>query len=266
MPQPFLSVVIPAYNEENRIAGTLQDVVRYVSAQGYTWEVVVADDGSYDSTASLVEAATVEHQGIRLLRLQHAGKGSAVRAGMLAATGEYRFLADADLSMPIEQLERFLPPALGDYDVAIGSREAAGARRFDEPSRRHVMGRVFNTIVRLLAVKGVADTQCGFKCFRAEAAEALFPLQRAVGFGFDVEVLFLAHRKGFRMKEVGIDWYYREGSKVKPLRDTFLMLKDVLAVRLNHLRGAYRSARSSAGAGVPVAPRHGSGDRSDKSS
>ena len=239
MPQPFLSIVIPAYNEEGRIAQTLETVVRYVNAQGYTWEVVVADDGSRDGTAELVEAAAREDPRVRLVSLPHAGKGSAVRSGMLQARGRYRFLADADLSMPIEHLERFLPPQLDEYEIAIGSREAAGARRFHEPARRHLMGRIFNGMVRLLAVGGFSDTQCGFKCFEATAAESLFSRQRAEGFGFDVEVLFLGQKTGMRIKEVPIDWYYREGSKVSPVRDSLLMFRDLLSVRWNQLRGRY---------------------------
>ena len=239
MAQPFLSIIIPAFNEETRIAQTLDTVVSYVRSQGYTWEVVVADDGSQDRTAALVEVAAREHPEILLVRLDHRGKGWAVKGGMMEAKGQYRFLADADLSMPIEHLERFLPPHLADFDVAIGSREAPGARRFHEPVSRHLMGRAFNGIVQLLAVRGFTDTQCGFKCFDAQAAETLFPLQRAQGFGFDVEVLFLAQRLGLRIKEVPIDWYYHEGSKVKPLRDSFLMLNDLLSVRWNSLRGRY---------------------------
>ena len=239
MAQPFLSIVIPAYNEEMRIAETLDTVVGYVRDQGYSWEIVVADDGSQDRTAALVEASARGNPEIRLVRLDHRGKGWAVKGGMLEARGEYRFLADADLSMPIEHLEKFLPPLLTDFDIAIGSRETPGARRFHEPMSRHLMGRAFNGMVRLLAVRGLADTQCGFKCFKAQVAETIFPLQRAQGFGFDVEVLFLAQRLGMRIKEVPIDWYYHEGSKVKPLRDSFLMLNDLLSVRWNHLRGRY---------------------------
>ena len=239
MAQPFISIVIPAYNEETRIAQTLDTVIRYVEGQDYSWEVVVADDGSEDETARLVESAAEANQGIRLLRISHGGKGWAVRSGMLEAQGQYRFLADADLSMPIEHLVRFLPPHLADFEVAIGSREASAARRFHEPLRRHLMGRAFNLMVRLLAVKGFTDTQCGFKCFEANAAKTLFPMQRAQGFGFDVEILFLAQRLGMRIKEVPIDWYYHEGSKVKPIRDSFLMLKDLLSVRWNSIKGTY---------------------------
>ena len=253
MAHPFLSIVIPAYNEEVRITQTLETVVGYLQRQSYSWEVVVADDGSEDATASLVEAAASDNPGIRLVSLDHRGKGWAVKGGMLSAQGRYRFLADADLSMPIEHLERFLPPHLSEFDIAIGSREAPGSRRFHEPLRRHLMGRVFNWMVRLLAVRGFSDTQCGFKCFDAQAAETLFALQRAHGFGFDVEVLFLAQRLGMRIVDIPIDWYYHEGSKVKPVRDSFLMLRDIFSVRWSHARGRYGDLASKAGAAQPVA-------------
>ena len=266
MAQPFLSIVIPAYNEETRIAQTLDTVVKYMEGQDYSWEVIVADDGSQDGTAGLVEAAAEANPGIRLVRLSHRGKGWAVRGGMLEARGQYRFLADADLSMPIEQLERFLPSGPADFDIAIGSREAPGARRFHEPFRRHLMGRAFNFMVRLLAVKGISDTQCGFKCFEAHAAETLFPLQRAQGFGFDVEILFLAQRLGMRIKEVPIDWYYHEGSKVKPLRDSFLMLKDLLSVRWNSTKGRYgKLAHKIRGPQEPVSEVKKTSDNPDAS-
>ena len=253
MAHPFLSIVVPAYNEEARITQTLATLVDYLKRQSYSWEVVVADDGSEDGTASLVQAAASDNPGIRLVSLDHRGKGWAVKSGMLSAHGRYRFIADADLSMPIERLERFLPPRLAEFDIAIGSREAPGARRFHEPLRRHLMGRVFNWMVRLLAVRGFSDTQCGFKCFEAQAAETLFALQRAHGFGFDVEVLFLAQRLGMRIVDIPIDWYYHEGSKVKPVRDSFLMLKDIFSVRWSHARGRYGKLYSKTGAAQPVA-------------
>ena len=252
MAHPFLSVVIPAYNEEARIAQTLETLAGYLQGRSYSWEVIVVDDGSQDGTARLAQAAADRDPRIRLVSLSHRGKGWAVKAGMLNAQGQHRFLADADLSMPIEHLERFLPPALPDVDIAIGSREAPGSRRFHEPLRRHLMGRVFNRMVRLLAVRGFSDTQCGFKRFEAQAAETLFAMQRAHGFGFDVEVLFLAQRMGMRIKDVPIDWYYEEGSKVKPLRDSFLMLKDIFAVRWSHARGKYGKLRPGSASSQPM--------------
>lgn len=236
LPDPFLSLVIPAYNEELRILRTLGQIVRFLNTRSYSYEVVVVDDGSDDSTAALVSDFASRHSNIRILTLSHRGKGWAVKNGMLAASGCYRFLCDADLSMPIEQVDRFLPPQLVGFDIAIGSRESQGSRRIGEPSRRHFMGRFYNALVRLVAVPGIDDTQCGFKCFKGEIAPELFQSQTIDGFAFDVEVLYLALQRGFKMQEVGIDWYYRERSKVHPLRDSLRMTRDLLKIRWRHRR------------------------------
>ncbi len=197
------------------------------------------DDGSTDRTGAVVTEFCRENPYARLVTVEHRGKGHAVKTGMLVARGEYRFQCDADLSMPIEELDRFLPPHRDRYDVAIGSREGEGARRYDEPPYRHAMGRVFNLLVRALAVKGVADTQCGFKCFRGEAADTLFRLQRTTGFGSDVEILFIAQKRGLSIVEVPIPWYHQCESKVRPVQDTAAMLGETLLVRWNYLRGRY---------------------------
>ena len=241
---PFLCVIIPAYNEEKRIPSTLERVAAYLQTQDYSWEVLVVDDGSSDSTASLVSGFAASHPGVSLLSIAHAGKGWAVRSGMLHTRAQHRFICDADLSMPIEQLERFLPPRLSDYHVALGSREAPGARRFNEPRRRHIMGRVYNTLTRLFAVPGVSDTQCGFKCFTGPAADKLFAMQHTPGFAFDVEILFLARRLGLRLVEVPIDWHYSSESKVRPLRDGLSMMLDILKIRWAFFRGRYRATKS----------------------
>ena len=231
MTQPFLSVVIPAYNEEARIKATLEQVHAYLSLQSYPWEIVVADDGSVDGTARLVAAFARENPRVQLLTLEHRGKGWAVQQGMLAATGVYRFLCDADLSMPVEQIGRFLGPEIEGVDIRVGSRELAQSRRFGEPARRRLMGRVFNLLIRLLALPGIGDTQCGFKLFRAETTVALFERQTLWGFAFDVEILYLARREELVVKQVAIDWHFREGSKVRPLRDAATMVLDVIKVR-----------------------------------
>lgn len=218
---------------------TLEHIRDCMAAQSYTWEVAVVDDGSTDNTASLVQEFVEHNPGFQLMQATHGGKGWAVRHGMTHVSGQYRFLSDADLSMPIEQIARFLPPALTGFDVAIGSREAEGSRRFEEPQGRHRMGRFFNMLVRWLAVPGVEDTQCGFKCFTGEAAEQLFSQQKLNGFAFDVEVLFLARKRRMKVVEVAIDWHYRSQSKVRPLLDSLLMARDVLLVRWWSLRGAY---------------------------
>ncbi len=202
-------------------------------------EVLVVDNGSTDRTPDIVRDFAARYPLLSLLHQPVRGKGAAVRKGMLEGRGEYLFICDADLAMPIEQVERFLPPALSDYDVAIASREAPGARRFNEPWYRHLMGRGFNLVVRTLAVPGIQDTQCGFKSFRREVARDLFTTQVLDGWAFDVEVLYIAIRRGYRIVEVPIDWYYGEGSRVNPLRDSWNMLREVLRVRANGRAGLY---------------------------
>ena len=251
MPQPFLSIVIPAYNEESHIGDTLRQVVDFLSSRPYTWEILVVDDGSTDATARRAGELSAVYPGVRLLRLSHGGKGWAVQHGMLQATGEYRFLCDADLSMPIEQVERFLPPQVQGVAIAIGSREAPGARRIGEPLRRHLMGRFYNALVRTLAVPGVSDTQCGFKCFRGDIVPELFRQQVVSGFAFDVELLFLAGKAGLVLQEIPIDWYFHEESKVRPIRDAVAMTRDLLRIRWRYLRGRYDVAQRAVDGKTP---------------
>jgi dolichyl-phosphate beta-glucosyltransferase len=239
MEHPFLSIVVPAYNEEGRLPQTLPRIVDFVQAQEYAAEVIVVDDGSADGTCGVVEEIAAAAPFVRLIRNEHRGKGYAVKTGGMAAAGDFIFLCDADLSMPIEEVAHFLPPALEEYDVAIGSREVEGARRYDEPGLRHLMGRVFNTLVRVLAVRGFQDTQAGFKCFAREAAREMFPYQTMDGFGFDVEILFIAQKRGFRIVEVPINWYYMSNSRVSPVSDSVRMFREILQVRINGWRGLY---------------------------
>lgn len=241
---PFLSIIVPAFNEETRIGESLSKITSYLTRQTYTWEVLVVDDGSSDSTARLVTDVASEIRGVCLLSQPHRGKGHAVRVGMQAAAGEYRFQCDADLSMPIDQLSRFLPPEFVGPGIAIGSRSAPGARRLGEPPLRKLMGKAFNMLVRLGGA-GYSDTQCGFKCFAGARAHALFDVQRLDGFGSDVEALYLARRAGIPVAEVPIDWHYRTGSKVRPVRDTLRILADLAAIRLNAMRGRYRNTGPS---------------------
>ena len=236
LPQLHLSIVIPAFNEEAQIRSTLDQVIAFLDSRPYSWEIVVADDGSADATAIVVGELADGRPEVKLLRLPHRGKGWAVKHGMLAAVGEYRFLCDADLSMPIEQVERFLPTQIGKAVIVVGSREALNSRRIGEPLRRHLMGRFYNWLVRLMAVPGISDTQCGFKCFPGEQASALFQQQRTNGFAFDVEILFLARQSGLTVTEIGIDWYFREESKVRPLLDSVVMTWDLIKIRWLHRR------------------------------
>ncbi|NWG19429.1 MAG: glycosyltransferase family 2 protein [Chloroflexi bacterium] len=247
---PQLSVVIPAYNEERRLPATLKRVLDYLEQQPYATEVIVADDGSTDGTAAYVDRLLDAHSNLYLLRLDHRGKGYAVRAGAMIARGEYVLLCDADLAVPIEEWERLRAQLESGYDVAIGSREGLGAQRLGEPWYRHMMGRVFNLIVRLVAVGGIQDTQCGFKALRRPVAQDLFRRVRIYGddaprvegaavTAYDVELLYLAVRRGYRISEVPVPWHYGEETKVNPLRDSWRNLRDVLRVRWHALRGSY---------------------------
>lgn len=235
----FLSIIIPAHNEENRLPPTLKTVDAYLEKQSYASEIIVVENGSQDLTTVVAEAFAADHPRVKVISERGRGKGLAVRRGMLEAAGEYRFFCDADLSMPIEEVAKFLPPQLNNFDVAIGSREISGARRYNEPAYRHFQGRVFSTLVKALALPGFEDTQCGFKCFRADVARDLFDVQMFGGWSFDVEVLYVARKRGYRIVEVPIDWYYRSESRVQPLADPLRMLRDILTIRRNWARGVY---------------------------
>lgn len=236
----FLSIIIPAYNEERRLPSSLEKILDFIDRCGYQAEVIVVDDGSEDGTADVVRRFQEKAPFIKLIEARHGGKGHAVRTGMLQAAGEYLFLADSDLSMPVEELSKFLPPALDGYDIAIASREIEGAVRYDEPFYRHLIGRVFNLLVRALAVRGISDTQAGFKCFRRAAARRLFSLQTIDGWGFDVEILMLAQKRRMTIVEVPIHWYHNNDSRVRPGRDAYLMFMEVLRVHRNARNGVYK--------------------------
>jgi dolichyl-phosphate beta-glucosyltransferase len=235
---PFLSIIIPAYNEEERLPGTLQSVQSFLKQQSYRWEVVVVENGSRDRTYEVATEFAKSNANFRVLRATGRGKGLAVRIGMLDAAGENRMMLDADLSMPVDQITRFLPPAQ-NADIVIASREAPGAVRYDEPSYRHIGGRVINTMIRLLALPGLHDTQCGFKCFSAKAAQDLFSEQTIHGWAFDIEILYVARLRGYSVVELPIPWHYSPQSHLRPVQDAIRMFFDLLHIRLNHLRGEY---------------------------
>ncbi|MDP2990705.1 MAG: glycosyltransferase family 2 protein [Kiritimatiellota bacterium] len=238
---PFLSIIIPAYNEAARLPATLKQVHAFLASQPFTSEIIVAENGSIDGTFHIAQDMQKKIANLRLMHVETPGKGWAVRQGMLAAKGEYRFICDADLSMPIEEVTRFLPPVMQDAPIAIASREAPGAVRYDEPEYRHLIGRAFNTLVRLMLLPGLQDTQCGFKCFRADAAYAVFPLVTIRGWTFDVEALFIARRLGFTITEVPIPWRCHPHSRVKVLRDSLRMGTDLIKIRLNSIKGKYNA-------------------------
>lgn len=234
-----LSIVIPAFNEAARIGRTLEELVTYLRMHVPDYEIRVVDDGSEDETAAIVEGASQRDPRIVLQRERHRGKGSAVRAGLLAAVGDLRFMCDADLSMPVHELARFLAIVPVHCDIAIGSREGSGSRRIGEPIHRHLIGRAFNTAVKTLVLPGFNDTQCGFKLFTARAVEAVFPATTVAGWAFDVEVLFIARLRGLTVREVPIEWHYRERSRVSMVRDPMWMIRDLCKIRLNAFRGVY---------------------------
>lgn len=239
----FLSIVIPAHNEENRLPGTLEQVFHFLEKQSFIYEVIVVENGSADKTLEIAQTFAQTHSAFRVMQSER-GKGAAVRRGMLEAKGEYCFMCDADLSMPVEEIAKFIPPTLQDFDIAIGSREAKGAVRYNEPPYRHLGGRGINFIIQLFILPGLNDTQCGFKCFRADVAKDIFNLQTLHGWSFDIELLYIARRRSYRVKELPIHWYHFADSKVSALRDAIRMIQDIFQIHANAWRGMYdRNAR-----------------------
>lgn len=235
----FLSIVIPAHNEENRLPATLDQVIGFVRQQDFTAEIIVVENASTDTTLAIAQEYESRHPGLIIaLHQDQPGKGRAVWVGMTRATGRYRFFADADLSMPPAEILKFIPPHI-DVPIAIASREAPGAVRFNEPFYRHFTGRVFNTLIRLLVLPALNDTQCGFKMFRQDAVEEIFKRQTLMGWSFDVELLYIASIKDFPILEIPIPWYFNSESKVNILKDSSKMFRDLLLIRKNGAAGTY---------------------------
>ena len=233
----------------------MEKILDFLRSQPYGFEVIVVDDGSSDKTVESCRHIADNDPSVRIIENEHYGKGYTVRTGMLAAKGEIVLFTDADLSVPISDIDLLLPCFEEGYDVVFGSREGGGAeQRVEEPFYRHLMGRVFNTLVQLLAVRGVEDTQCGFKAMRYEVAQHIFPrllihdgskgpIDHPMVTAFDVELLFLAQKAGYKLKEVPVKWYYGTESKVNPLSDAWRNFKDVIRVRWNDLRGRYKDLK-----------------------
>lgn len=235
MPPPAmdLSIVIPAYNEAARLGPTLERILAYLAGQPLAWEVQVVDDGSRDDTAAVAESFA--GRGVSLQRQgRNRGKGAALRSGVLASSGAEVLLVDADLSTPIEDVER-LRPHLKEAQVVLGSRAVAGANvTVHQPFYREWMGRIFNVLIRVLGVRGFLDTQCGFKLLEGEAARRLFADLKIERFAYDVELVWLAQRLGYRVVEVGVTWANSPRSSVDPLRDSTRMMWDVVRMRFLH--------------------------------
>lgn len=243
-----VSVVIPVYNEERRLAPSLDEVLSYLRAAGRPWELLVVDDGSSDGTAALVEARAAGEPGLRLLRLgRNRGKGAAVRAGMLAATGEIRLFRDADSSTSIEHLELFLKEFEKGSDVVIGSRRVPGVKVLrHQPLLRERLGQGFTLLSRALLVWEVRDFTCGFKAFSAKASEEVFSRQLIERWSFDSEILYIASRLGLRISQVPVTWTDDPASKVRLSRDVVGSFVELLRILANSWRGAYRFKQAPA--------------------
>jgi glycosyltransferase involved in cell wall biosynthesis len=237
--RPLLSIIIPAYNEEKRLPSTLEQVFTFVQQQTYQTEVIIVENGSSDRTFFVAQEFCNNYPLYHALQIDERGKGRAVREGMLRARGQYRFMCDADLSMPIAEVNRFLPPALTDFDIAIASREMPDSVRYNEPAYRHWGGRGINLLIRFMALSGLHDTQCGFKMFRADIAEDIFRHQTITNWSFDIEVLYIARLRGYCIQEIPIPWYFNPETKLNPIQDALNMGFDILTIRRNARRGLY---------------------------
>jgi glycosyltransferase involved in cell wall biosynthesis len=245
------SIVISAYNEESRITKTLTQTLSFMNGFAPSFEIIVVDDGSKDRTADVTEEYAKDHPEIKLIRNVHKGKAGGIRTGMLASSGKLVLMMDADMATPLEELKR-LATWLTDntFDIAIASREGIGSQRKDEPFYRHLMGRVFNTLVRTTLGLEFQDTQCGFKLFKGDVARKIFSHLIIYGddlpqidkpfFGaFDVEVLYCAKRMGYKIKDVPVKWNYVPTTRLNALSNSFKMGRDVLRIKILGLKGAY---------------------------
>lgn len=232
-----LSIVVPAYNEAERILPTLGAIAVVVSGLGYSWEMIVSDDGSSDNTVELVRS--LNWSNLRVVTHANTGKGGAVKRGVLAARGRRVLFADADNSTPIEELPRMMAQLDEGFDVAVGSRAADGAKEENKSALRHLVSWGLRAVAGSLSGVRVKDTQCGFKLFSQGAARDLFGLQQMLGFSFDLELLYLATKLGYRVAEVPVHWFDAPGSKVDSVRDSLRFFRDIFAVRALHRRGAY---------------------------
>ncbi len=242
--RPSYSIIIPAYNESERIGGTLDKILAYSTRHGWDVEIIVVNDGSHDNTAEIVRGSTVQHPGLQLLENPgNRGKGYSVRNGMLHAGGEILLFTDADLSSPIEEASKLFAAIEAGADVAIGSRWLRSELQTQkQPLYRQLFGRIFNLLLRVILGLKFKDTQCGFKAFTRRSAQTIFPQQQIERWGFDPELLYLAKKFGFTVAEVPVAWAHREGTRINPLRDGIRMFGEVLKIRWNALTGKYKCA------------------------
>jgi dolichyl-phosphate beta-glucosyltransferase len=232
----YLSIVIPAYNEEQRLPRTVLETLSFCTQRNLSFEIILSDDGSLDTTLELARLFEERDARVRAMSCPHLGKGSAVRMGMLNARGQFVLFMDADGATPLTEISKLIAALEAGNDVAFGSRalQVAGDVRVKTSLHRRFIGRVFAFFVNVIAIGGVADTQCGFKMFRRDAAQAIFPLQKTPGFAFDVEILFLARKLGLALIEVPVNWVAQPGSKVNLVSDSMKMLWDITQIRWMH--------------------------------
>lgn len=241
---PFISVVIPAYDEASRLPKTIRRIQEYLKAKSLSFEIIIVDDGSKDQTVDVAKNCLNGSSHLVLTNERNRGKGYCVKKGMLAASGKYVLFSDADLSTPIEEIERMFPHLENGYDVVIGSRAIS------DPTvkrkiwwYREIMGRTYNLLGQWILFPGIQDSQCGFKCFKHDVARNLFSRQKLEGFSFDGEILFLARRHGYRIKEIPINWIRDDRSKVKLVKDSIRMFFDLIKVRLIHQKSESTSTK-----------------------
>ena len=237
----FLSIIIPAFNEEKRIPNTLLNLLNYLSAKSYKWEIILVDDGSTDRTSEIAKEIIKNNSLTVIKNHLNQGKGYSVKRGVLSSKGKVLFFSDADLSASIEDLDKMLLWIDRGYDIVIGSRMLPESIiEVRQPLHRELMGKIFNLLVQSLVLKGFKDTQCGFKCFKRESALQVFSLQRLAGFAFDVEILYIAQKCGFKIKEQPVRWTNSPASKVHLLKGSLSMILELLKIRLYNWKGYYR--------------------------
>ena len=239
----YLSVIVPAYNEEKVLAEKMLLFDKFLSEKNYNYEIILVDDGSKDKTKEIAKNLEGIIKNFRLSGYkENHGKGFAVKTGMLEAKGRYRLFADADNSTPIQEIDKFMPFFGEGFDIVVGSRVAGGRDenvKIEQPLYRRMLAKSANLIIRFLAVHGISDTQCGFKCFSAESAEIIFRKSRINRWGFDIEALAIGQKKGYKIKEVPVSWYNRADSRVRPIKGAITTLGELLKIKWNLLTGKY---------------------------
>lgn len=230
-----ISIVIPSFNEQGRIIKSVSTIKEYLDKKKYSYEIIVSDDGSLDDTARLINKTKFDR--VKVISNIHKGKGFAVKEGVQQARGNIILFTDADLSTPIDEMEKLICCLKNGYDIAFGSRNVCGSNiEVHQSWIRENMGKIFNVLVRTFILKNIKDTQCGFKCFKKEAAQSLFRKQKIEGFAFDVEILYLAKKSGYKIQEVPVRWINMPGSKVNPMIDSIKTLLDLIWIKIIHFR------------------------------